>query len=367
MTPGRIRSLDAFRGLTVAAMIVVNNPGSWAHIYAPLAHAEWHGWTPTDLIFPFFLFIVGVSLVVAFARREAAGATPASLARKAVVRGALIVLVGLALSGFPRYDLSTLRIPGVLQRIGVVYALTALIFLTFGARQRRWIAGSLLLGYWFLLACVAAPGGVAGDLTRDGNLGAWLDRLLLGGHLWTPLFDPEGVLSTLPAVATCLLGTFAGERLLADRPEGDKTTGLLLVGLALVVAGLVWDAWFPINKGLWTSSYVLFTGGLAFQALAACHWVIDVRGRERWAGPAYVLGTNALLAFVFSGLLARSLGLWKVAGPHEPVLARDWLLTNWLALLGDPRIGSLLYALANLTVVFLVCGVLYRRRWFLRL
>lgn len=367
MTPGRIRSLDAFRGLTVAAMIVVNNPGSWSYIYPPLAHAEWHGWTPTDLIFPFFLFIVGVSLVVAFARREAAGATPAALTRKALGRGALIVLAGLLLSGFPGYDLAHLRIPGVLQRIGVVYAVTALAFLHFGPRQRRWIAGALLVGYWLLLTWVAPPGGVAGDLSRDGNLGAWLDRLLLGGHLWTPTFDPEGLLSTLPAVATCLLGTFAGERLLGDRPPGDRATGLLLTGAALVVAGLIWDAWFPINKGLWTSSYVLFTGGLAFQALAACYWAVDVRGRDRWAHPAYVLGTNALFAFTFSGLVARCLGLWRVAGPEGPVPVRDWLFTAWLAPLGDPRVGSLLYALTNLLLVLLVTGVLYRRRWFLRL
>lgn len=367
MTPGRIRSLDAFRGLTVAAMILVNNPGSWAHIFPPLAHAEWHGWTPTDLIFPFFLFIVGVSLVVAFARREAAGATPASLARKALLRGGLIVLVGLLLSGFPRYELATLRIPGVLQRIGVVYALTALVYLHFGPRQRRWIAAGLLVGYWLLLSLLAPPGGVAGDLSRDGNLGAWLDRLLLGGHLWTPTFDPEGILSTLPAVATCLLGTFAGERLLSDRPEGDRTTGLLLSGAALVVAGLAWDAWFPINKSLWTSSYVLFTGGIAFQALAACHWAIDVRGRDAWAGPAYVLGTNALFAFVFSGLLARGLALWRMTGAEAPVPVRDWLFQTWLTRLGDPRIGSLLYALANLAVVLLVTGLLYRRRWFIRL
>lgn len=362
----RLRSLDAFRGATVAAMILVNNPGSWSYVYQPLEHARWNGWTPTDLIFPFFLFIVGVSLVVAFTRRELAGATPRALARKALVRGGLIVLVGLLLSGFPWYDLATIRIPGVLQRIGVVYTVTALVFVGFGPSARRWIAAGLLVGYWALLAFVPAPGGVAGDLTPAGNLGAWLDRLLLGGHLWTPEFDPEGLLSTLPAVATCLLGTFAGERLLADRPAGERTAGLLLLGAGLIVAGLAWNAWFPINKSLWTSSYVLFTGGIACQALAACHWAIDVRGRDRWARPFYVFGTNALFAFVISGLLARCLVLWRVDGVDGPVAVRDWLFQRMLEPLAGSWNGSLLFALANVVLVFVLTSVLYRRRWFLR-
>lgn len=363
----RLRSLDAFRGATVAAMILVNNPGSWSYVYSPLEHAKWNGWTPTDLIFPFFLFIVGVSLVVAFTRRKLAGATPRELARKALMRGALIVLIGLLLSGFPRYELATIRLPGVLQRIGLVYTLTALIFLGFGPMARRRIAGGLLVGYWALLTFAPIPGGVAGDLTAAGNLGAWLDRFLLGGHLWTPEFDPEGLLSTIPAVATCLIGTFAGERLLADRPPGDRTAGLLLLGAGLLVAGLAWNAWFPINKSLWTSSYVLFTGGIACQALAACHWSIDLRGRDRWAKPFYVFGTNALFAFVVSGMIARCLMLWKVAGPDGPVSMRDWLFQRVFEPLAGPWNGSLLFALANVALVFAVTSVLYRRHWFLRL
>jgi predicted acyltransferase len=365
---GRLRSLDVFRGLTVAAMILVNNPGSWSYVYPPLAHAEWNGWTPTDLIFPLFLFIVGVSLVVAFTRREAAGATGRSLARKALVRGALIVLIGLLLNGFPRYQLDTIRIPGVLQRIGVVYALTAFIFLGFGPVMRRRIAGLLLVGYWVLMTFVPVPGGVAGDLSQAGNLGAWLDRLLLGGHLWTPVFDPEGILSTLPAIATCLLGTFAGERLLADATPGDRATGLFLSGAALLVAGLAWNAWFPINKSLWTSSYVLFSGGIAFQALAACYWIVDVRHRGAWARPFEVFGTNALFAFVLSGLLGRLLELWTVAGPDgQPIGGQEWLFDQVLRPLAGPRNGSLLFALASVGLMFVLTGVLYRRRWFLRL
>jgi len=364
---GRLRSLDAFRGVTVAAMILVNNPGSWTYVYPPLEHAEWNGWTLTDLIFPFFLFIVGVSLVMAFTRRELAGATPRELARKALVRGALIVLVGVLLNGFPRYDLAHLRIPGVLQRIGVVYTLTAFVFLGFGPSARRWVAGGLLVGYWLLLTLVPVPGGVAGDLSAAGNLGAWLDRLLLGGHLWTPTFDPEGLLSTLPAVATCLLGTMAGERLLAEEPPGDRTTGIFLMGASLMMAGLVWNEVFPINKGLWTSSYVLFTGGVACQALAACHWVIDVRGRDRWARPFYVFGTNALFAFVLSGLVARGLLLWRVGPPGASVPAKQWFFEQVLMPAAGPMNGSLVFALANVALIFSLTAVLYRRGVLIRL
>jgi predicted acyltransferase len=225
----------------------------------------------------------------------------------------------------------------------------------------------LLAGYWLLLTVVPVPGSGVAELTASGNLGAWLDRLLFSGHLWTPEFDPEGLLSTLPAVATCLIGTFAGERLLADRPPAGRTVGLFLGGAALIVAGLIWDSWFPINKGLWSSSYVLFTGGVACQALAACYWVIDVQGRDRWARPAIVFGTNALFAFVLSGLLARVLGLWKVASPAGAMTAPQWLFERVLAPAAGPMLGSLLYALANVAAIFLVTAMLYRRRIFIKL
>jgi len=365
---GRLRSLDVFRGLTVAAMILVNNPGSWSHIYPPLEHAEWNGWTPTDLIFPFFLFIVGVSLVIAFTKREAAGASPESLARKALLRGLSIVGVGLLLNGFPYYDLATIRVPGVLQRIGVVYTLTAFIFLGLGPAMRRRTAAVLLVGYWALMTFVPVPGGTAGDLSQAGNLGAWLDRLLLGGHLWTPVFDPEGLLSTVPAVATCLLGTFAGERLLAEGTGAERSAGLLVAGAGLMVAGLAWDPWFPINKSLWTSSYVLFSGGVACQALAICYWLVDVRGRGAWARPFEVFGTNALFVFVVSGVVGRLLALWTVPGLGGQVMGvKEALFDGVLSPLAGPRNGSLLFALVFVVVMYALADVLYRRRWFIRL
>jgi predicted acyltransferase len=364
---GRVRALDAFRGLTVAAMILVNNPGSWSHIYPPLAHAEWHGWTPTDLIFPFFLFIVGVSIIVSFARRERDGATGRQLLRKALLRGVIIIALGLLLSGFPHYDFATIRIPGVLQRIGAVYLITAWIYIGFGPSARRVLAGLLLVGYWALLELVSVPGFGPGVLTPEGNLAAYLDRLLLSGHLWQGTWDPEGLLSTIPAVGTCLLGTIAGERLVEDRPMTERSARLFLLGAVLIVLGLIWNAWFPINKNLWTGSYVLFTAGIASQALAACYWMIDIRGRERWLGPFYVFGTNALLAFVLSGLLTRMLSLWQVTGPDGAAIpAKQWLYDTWFVPFAGPLNGSLLFALANVGAVLAVVWVFYRKGWILK-
>lgn len=367
MIAGRIRALDAFRGLTVAAMILVNNPGSWSHIYPPLAHAEWHGWTPTDLIFPFFLFIVGVSIIVAFARRERQGATGKQLLGKALLRGVIIVALGLLLSGFPHYDLATIRIPGVLQRIGVVYLITAWIYVGFGPSARRVLAALLLLGYWALLTLVPVPEFGPGVLTPEGNLAAHLDRLLLSGHLWQETWDPEGLLSTIPAVGTCLLGTFAGERLIEERPMAERTTRLFLMGAVLIVLGLIWNTWFPINKNLWTSSYAVFTAGIACQGLAACYWLIDIRGKDRWVRPFYVFGTNALLAFVLSGLLTRLLTLWQVTAPDgSDVPAKQWLYDAWFVPLAGPLSGSLLFALVNVAAVLLVVGLFYRKGWILK-
>jgi predicted acyltransferase len=364
---GRIRAVDAFRGLTVAGMILVNNPGSWSYVYPPLAHAEWHGWTPTDLIFPFFLYIVGVSIIVAFARRERAGATGGQLLRKALLRGVIIIAIGLLLNGFPQYDLATIRIPGVLQRIGAVYLITAWIYLGFGPAARRVLAVVLLIGYWALLELVPVPGFGAGVLTPDGSLAAYVDRLLLSGHLWQGTWDPEGLLSTIPAIGTCLLGTFAGERLVEDRPMTERTVRLFLMGAVLLVLGLVWNTWFPINKNLWTSSYALFTAGIACQALAVCYWTIDIRGREAWARPFYIFGTNALLAFVFSGLLARMLNLWHVAGRDgASIPAKQWLYDTWFVPVAGPLNGSLLFALANVAAVLVVVSVFYRKGWILK-
>lgn len=358
-TSTRLVSLDVFRGITMAAMVIVNNPGDWDHVYAPLLHAPWHGWTPTDLIFPFFLFIVGVAITLS--RRSAS--TGSVLKRAAIIFG-----VGLFLSGFPRFDLASWRIPGVLQRIAVCYAAAALVY----ARSRRpaliaAAAAALMLGYWAVLMLLPVPGGNAGDLSAEGNLGAVIDRALMAGHLWKPRWDPEGLLSTLPAIATTLLGILAGLWIGRGAPSARTAAMLALAGTAAIAAGLIWDAVFPINKNLWTSSYVMFSGGAAALFLALCYWTIDVKGLRGWATPFVILGVNALALYVLSSLLASTLGAVEVrpdAGAAVPL--QPWIFRNVFAPLASPKNASLLYALANLAVLFVILLWMYRRRVFLR-
>lgn len=363
----RLRSLDAFRGLTIAGMILVNNPGSWAHIYPPLDHAEWNGWTPTDLIFPFFIFIVGVSLTYSFARRVAEGADRGALIGKIAVRSLLIFVIGLTLNFIPRFDLSTLRIAGVLQRIALVYFVAALIYVTTSSRAQRWIAAGLLIGYWLAMTLVPVPGHGAGVLEPVGNLAQYIDSHLLRGHMWKAEWDPEGLLSTIPAIATCLLGAFTGDLLRSDRSPRAKAARLVGWGVAGIAAGEIWNVWFPINKNLWTSSYVLFTAGAALLAFGALYWVIDVRGRSRWAWPLFAFGANALLVFVLSGLVARILGLWKIGTGESAVSAWHFAYEHWFASWAGAMNGSLAMAIVFVLFWLGVMGIFYRRGIYVKL
>lgn len=365
MRPGeRLLSLDVFRGLTMAGMVIVNNPGDWGNVYWPLLHAEWHGCTPTDLIFPFFLFIVGVSITLS---RKSAGWS-------AILRRSLIIFgLGLFLAGYPRFNLERWRIPGVLQRIALCYLAAAAIYrLTAGDRRRQsavvtGIAVVLALGYWAVMMLIPVPGGVAGDLTPEGNHGASIDRALMDGHLWRPRWDPEGLLSTVPAIATTLLGTLAGLCLGGSWSPDRKATALAAGGAAAAVIGLAWGLTFPINKALWTSSYAVFTAGCASLLLAACYWAIDIRGWRRWTTPLVILGVNAITLFVASGMLVKTLALIRVAGQDgRDISVSRWAYLNWFAPFAAPKNASLLYALANLVILFALLSWMYRRRLFLR-
>ncbi len=382
----RLVSLDVFRGLTMASMVIVNNPGDWSSVYAPLLHAPWHGWTPTDLIFPFFLFIVGVS--VTLSRKSASWAT---IARRA----AIIFALGLFLSGYPRFDVATWRIPGVLQRIAICYFIAAAMYHAITSRRRaagrreRQTEGELLprggsydagepvlvtalalglaLAYWAILMLVPPPGGAAGDLSPEGNLGAHIDRVFFGSHMWRPRWDPEGLLSTIPAISTTLFGLLAGLWLRTDAPASRKAGGLLILGLAMVGLGFLWGAVFPINKNLWTSSYAVFTAGAASVFLGACMGAIDVRGWRGWTKPFVILGTNAITLYVVSGLLADTLGIMRVTGQDgSSVSLARYIYLSFFLPLASPKNASLLYAMANLAVLFVLLAWLYRRRIFLR-
>jgi len=360
---GRWRALDAFRGLSVAGMLLVNNPGSWSHVYPPLRHAEWHGWTPTDLVFPFFLFAVGVSMTLSLGRQLEAGTDRARLWRRAVRRGLVIIVLGLLLAGFPRFDLTVMRFPGVLQRIGLVYLLAATAWLYLRPAGRRRLAAGLLLGYWAAMMLVPVPGVGAGSLTVEANLAQYLDHLILDGHTWRPTWDPEGILSTFPAVVTCLLGAFAGDWMRARGDPRDRALGLFAASCLACLAGWVWGAWFPVNKGLWTSSYVLLTAGLAGLVLTWLWAVIDWQGRDRWARPLYVFGANALLAFLGTGLMAKSLILLKVPGADgAPVSLQRWIYEHGFASWAGPLNGSLAYAVAFVLLWLAILWLPYRKR-----
>jgi predicted acyltransferase len=368
----RIDALDAFRGMTIAAMLLVNNPGSWSAIYPPLAHAPWHGWTPTDLIFPFFVFVVGITTHLSLEGRRQRGDSDRAVVLGILRRGGLIILLGLLLQAFPFFPLeriTELRFPGVLQRIGVCYIVAALLSRGRSSRAVAGMVAVLLLGYWALQSLVAPPGVASPTLDVPGDtLSAWIDRAVFGEHLWkqSKTWDPEGLLSTLPAIATCMLGVLAGRWLGSARLLAERLNGLFAAGAIGAVAGSTWNWIFPINKNLWTSSYVLFTAGIAALALATCSWLIDARGHTRWAAPLITYGKNPMVAFVGSGIMARVLGLVQVSLGGETVSLQQGihrqLFASWLA----PRNASLAYALLFVLAWYGILKVLEKRGVVLR-
>jgi predicted acyltransferase len=366
---GRMLSLDVFRGLTIAGMILVNNPGTWSNIYWPLEHAEWNGWTPTDLIFPFFLFIVGISITLAFARRVATGNDGRELLLKIIKRAAIIFALGLFLNGFPYFNLAEIRIAGVLQRISVCYLVVSLIFIKTSWRTQAMTTGALLLFYWFLMTVVPVLVFGASDLSKEGNLAAHVDRWLLGHHIWKGgvVYDPEGLLSTIPAIATTLAGVLTGHWLRSRRTQFEKAGGMFFAGACAIAVGWAWHFWFPINKSLWTSSYVVFTAGMALQMLGICYWLVDIKGYRAWAKPFVIFGVNALALFVFSGLLARLMGIIKIPRADGASLAlQPYIYKNLFASWAAPINASLFYAIAYIFFWLLLMWLLYRKRIFIK-
>lgn len=433
----RLISLDVFRGMTIAGMVLVNNPGTWSHIYDPLEHAPWHGLTPTDWIFPFFLFIVGVAIPIALGKRLAEGITQ-KVYTKIVSRSAMIFALGLSMSVIPffqfaatnapdwlkmliwmamtggllflllrnfkaagiliglsiagviglnlagynvvPYNFGTMRIPGVLQRIAVCYLVVSIIFLHTNWKHQIYIAIGILLGYWAVMTLVPVPGC---DVTtiddKACNLAAWLDRsILTEDHIWrsAKVFDPEGILSTLPAIATTIAGVLTGTWL-TKRPSAsvlsesggtahddnlNKVSGLFFFGTVLLGAGYVWNSYFPFNKALWTSSYVLVTAGLALLTLGACFWLIDIKGYKAWAKPFVIFGMNALPLFVFSGIFARMIGAYRVSGADgQPVAVQKWVFDNIFLSVAQPVDASLLYAICFILVWLFLMWLLFRK------
>ncbi|MGQ9809378.1 MAG: acyltransferase family protein [Armatimonadota bacterium] len=378
---GRLESLDIFRGATIAGMLLVNNAGDWDHVFGPLRHAEWHGCTATDLIFPFFLFIMGTSMALSFAKRRARGAGTRELLAHTVRRSLLLVLLGLALNAlaYLAFRSEYLRYPGVLQRIGVCYLLASLLFLFHGTRGILVWTGVLLAGYWAMMTLIPVPGFGRPDLSQQGNLASWLDSAVFGPHcyIWDARtgagHDPEGLLSTLPAVGTTLLGCLAGVVLRDPRAAAARrVSGLMLAGAALTAGGLFWSLAFPLNKNLWTSSYVLFTAGCALLALGALHLFVDVLQQRAWGGPLRVYGLNPITAYVGASAMAYCTILIRLpSAAGESIPLKKWvyqtLYASWIPGVASEYWSSAAYGFTYVVVWCALMWLLYRRRIFIRI
>lgn len=366
----RLISLDVFRGLTIAAMILVNNPGSWSHVYGSLRHAEWHGWTIADLIFPFFLFIVGVAIVYSFSEKLEMGVRKHSLYTKVIRRTLILLALGLFLNGFPLFELSTLRIPGVLQRIAICYFITAVIFLNSRWKGQLAVATGLLLVYWAIMEWIPVPGVGAGLYEKGSNFAAYIDSLFFKGHMWpeTKTWDPEGIISTIPAISTTLFGVLTGHWLKSNKTPLEKTCWLLIIGSAASIIGALWHFWLPINKNLWTSSYSVFMAGLALICLGTIYFVVDVRGWKKWNQPALVYGMNAIAVYVLAGITTRLLYLTKFStADGNTETAKTWIYSNLMvSWLGDYN-ASLAYAIAFIIVMYLCMLILYKKNIFIKI
>jgi predicted acyltransferase len=370
--PGRLKSLDVLRGVTVAAMILVNTSGDGVHTYPILAHSRWNGCTLADVVFPCFLFMVGISSVFSLSGRLRAGTPRRLIVRQALLRTVVIFALGLAINGFPTFPLHTLRVFGVLQRIALCYFACTLLFLWSRSRILAVVFVSILIGYWILLRWIPVPGmGTPGSnipfLDPHSNLPAWLDRHLApAAHLYHQgFYDPEGLLSTIPAIASTLLGTLTGVWIRRKQSAIVTVRGLLFAGLLCMACGLLWSHWFPMNKRLWTSSFVLWTGGTSLLTLCFFYWLVDLRkSTTRLVYPAFVFGTNALAAYVFSEFLASFLGTLRL--PGSGISVQRWLYHPLAVAIPNPYIAALSYAVLFVCVCFVPVLILYRKRIFLK-
>ena len=387
-------SLDVFRGMTIAGMIVVNDPGSWSHIYAPLGHAAWHGITPTDFVFPFFLFIVGVSIVLAYSKKLETNAPQGDLIKKIVKRTAIIFGLGLLLALWPKFNFAGIRIPGVLQRIAIAFLTCSILFLKTSWKTQAKIGAALLVGYWLMMVLLPIPideviqnaiatgevegahgmieigaiskltdGFIAANLEPGTNLQAWMDRLVIPGRLYQNTWDPEGFLSTLPSIGTAITGMMAGTLLISKLERDQKMIWLMVGGFVAMTIGNVWDWFFPFNKNLWSSSFVMYTSGLAAMTLGAMYWFVDVLKYDKWTFPFKVFGANAITAYVLHGVLVFLFHTnFGADGPTIVSAFMDGLTSIGIA----PKLASLLWALTYTAFIYLPVWVLYRKKIFIK-
>ena len=368
----RLISLDVFRGIAIMGMIVVNMVGVSDRSYPSLLHADWNGCTLADLVFPCFLFIVGVAMPFSLEKYTNIHKPTPRVYQRILCRSAILFALGLFLNGFGNYDWSTIRIMGVLQRISLAYLLASLAVLNLPRRRRWLLVIVLLIGYWLAMSFIPVPNYGAGNLSRVGNFGAYIDRLIIGtAHLYkgdnfNSQGDPEGLFSTIPAVVTVLLGYFSGEKLRSQPLNSRTSMNLVLMSISSLILGQLWGLWFPINKKLWTSSYVLFTAGWALLLLAVCYELIEVRQRQRWGKPFQIMGLNAIFIFVASVLLIKIMVKTPIGSGENAPNIYTWIYTNLFASSAGELNGSLLFALVTLLFWWAVSWGMYRLKWFIK-
>ena len=367
-SPGRLISLDVFRGITIAGMILVNNAGDWSHVYPALAHAEWDGWAPTDLVFPFFLFIIGVAMPFSFTKRLARGESRGKLLRHVITRSLILFALGMLLSGIPNFNYSHRLILNVLQRIGVIYLMSGAIYLFTGVVAQAVVAVFCIVLYWLLMMLVPVPGYGAGVLAPVGNLWWYVDKVLLQG--WH--YHAEGILSLIPSISTVLLGSLTGHYLRSQRSNIEKAAGMMVFGNFGLVIGVIMSIWFPINKLLWSSSYVVFTAGFALEMLGVCYWLIDIKGIKSWSQPFLVFGSNAITSFFLSTLAALILDLVTVsqmspAGEAVRVSLKDYIYHAVFSPLASSYNASMIYSIVYVLLWYGVMYVFYKRKIFIKI
>jgi len=391
----RLISLDALRGFTIAAMVIVNDPGSWSDVYAPLDHSLWNGITPTDLVFPFFLFIVGVSIVLAYNKRLEAHVPKKDIYRKIVFRTLKIFVVGLLLGLWPHFHFADIRIPGVLQRIAIVFLVCSLLFLNSNWKTQIKVAAILLIGYWLLLALVPVPidevirkvletgvierkeemmvpieglrqisdGFIAANYQPGVNITAWFDRLVIPGRFYEVTWDPEGLLSTLPAIVTGISGLLVGRIILDVKDNYQKLAWLFFIGFCMYLVGEFWGLFFPLNKNLWSSSYVMWTSGMATMGLSASILVVDILGYKKWTKLGRVYGANAISSYVLADLLVIVFASRFIGGESLKGLFMDFTTSIGIV----PKLASFMYAVVYMLIIYIPAYILYKKRIFIKL
>jgi predicted acyltransferase len=359
-------SLDVFRGLTLAGMMLVNNAGRYDLSYSPLRHAEWNGITFADFIFPSFVFIMGVAIAFATADRRGAGRTAGAAYLRVFRRFAILFVLGFIFS-FDPTKLPFVRILGVLQRLALLYLFTTLIAMNAGPRGQAWTAAGLLVLYWALMKLVPVPGYGAGDLSQQGNLAGYIDNLLLKGHLLMGNWEPEGLLHTIPSIASCLIGCLAGHWLRSEKTQTEKMAGLSIAGSVTIVLGIALMRFFPMNKNLWGPPFVFVTSGAAMNALAACTWLVDFKGIKRWTAPFVILGVNSITAYLTSDLTSIPVVLPVGRSGGHTIFLRDWIFDGFLAPALGAQLASFVYSLACVSVVTFLMWQLYRKKIFIKI